>query len=101
MAAKDFFNSRNPVDKTLLARFGRFVLVRGTFPNANGLPCLYGIFTPGPELAAMTDGIVLRPDELRQLAALLPTMDIRDSTPPAEYQAAIGAREKKKQSLLW
>lgn len=105
---RDFFNRRFPIDKTVIGRFGRYSIVRGTFPNANGTPCLYGLYMPGKEnVPAMDDGIALSYDEVTQLAELLPVLiakgDVRQNTPPAEYKAATEAIEaaKKAPIQLW
>ena len=104
----DFFSRRHPIDKTVIGRFGRYSIVRGTFPNANGTPCLYGLYMPGKEnVPAMDDGIALSYDEVSQLAELLPALiakgDIRKNTPPAEYKATMEAIEaaKKAPMQLW
>lgn len=105
---KDFFNRRYPVDKTVIGRFGRYSIVRGTFPNADGTPCLYGLYMPGKEnVPATDDGIALSYDELTQLAELLPVLiakgEARQNTPPAEYKATMEAIEaaKKAPIQLW
>ena len=105
---KDFFNRRHPIDKTVIGRFGRYSIVRGTFPNDNGTPCLYGLYMPGKEtVPAMDDGLVLSFDEVTQLAELLPVLiakgDVRQNTPPAEYRATMEAVEeaKKGRTSLW
>ena len=105
---RDTFNRRFPVDKTVVGSFGRFAIVRGSFPSPKGAECRYGIFILNAENAPMTDdGVSLSFDEVRQLADLLPTListgKIRDITPPAEFKAAVEAREaaKKTPPRLW
>lgn len=99
---KDFFNRRAPIDKTILGRFGRYALVRGSFPGSRGAECRYGIYVPGQELVPVGDlGVVLDAEELRQLAALLPTLEIRDVTPPQEFKAALEAMKPEGRRPLW
>ena len=99
---RDFFNRRGPIDKTVLGRFGRYVLVRGSCPSSRGAECKYGLYIPGAELVPVGDvGVVLDAEELRQLAALLPTLEIRDVTPPQEFKAAVEAQRQEGRRLLW
>ena len=105
MAIKDIFSRRYPIDKTVIGRFGRLSLVRGTFPNANGTPCLYGLYMPGRDNIPTTDdGVVLSFDEVTQLAELLPVLiakgEVRQMTPPAEYKATMEAIEAAKKAPL-
>ena len=104
MAIKDCFNRRFPIDKTVIGRFGRYAIVRGTFPNANGTPCLYGLFMPGKDAIPLDDGVVLSFDELTQLAELLPELiskgEVRQMTPPAEYSATVEAVDAKKKDAM-
>ena len=108
MAIKDIFSRRYPVDKTIIGRFGRYAIVRGSFPSPKGPECKYGVYIPGAESAPLVnDGIVLTFDEIKQLAALLPGLvsngSIRESTPPAEYKATMEAIKpgKKAPTRLW
>ena len=99
---KDFFSRHCPVDKTVLGRFGRYALVRGSFPGSRGAECRYGMYITGPELVPVGDlGVVLDAEELRQLAALLPTLEIRDVTPPDEFKAALEATKQEGRRPLW
>ena len=104
---KDFFNQHNPIDKTVIGRFGRYAIVRGSFPGGKGIVCRYGFYIPGKDLVPIGDGIALEFDELTQLAELLPALvssgEIRRTTPREEYAAAVEAREaaRKTPMQLW
>lgn len=103
---KDFFNKHTPIDKTVLGRFGRYVLVRGSCSGSRGAECKYGLYIPGQELVPVGDvGVVLDAEELRQLAALLPDLiasgKVRDFTPPQEFQAALEAQKQEGRKPLW
>lgn len=105
MAIKDYFNRRFPIDKTVIGRFGRYTIMRGSYPTPNGFECKYGLYMPGRENApAMDDGIALSFDEVSQLAELLPVLiakgEIRQTTPPAEYKATMEAIEAAKKAPL-
>ena len=104
---KDFFNQHNPIDKTVIGRFGRYAIVRGSYRNGNDFICRYGLYLPGRDLVPVSDGIALDFDELTQLAELLPALvssgEIRRTTPREEYAAAVEAREaaRKTPMQLW
>lgn len=108
MAIKDTFSRRYPVDKTVIGRFGRYAIVRGSYPTPNGIACRYGLYMPGKDnVPATDDGIALSFDEVTQLADILPALaskgEIRETTPPAEYKATMEAIEaaKKAPTQLW
>ena len=97
---KDYFNRKYPADLTPLARFGRYAIVRGSFPRVGTekIPCLYGVYITGSESLPVTDdGIILTSDEVKQLADLLQALissgAIREVTPASEFEAAQAARK--------
>ena len=108
MAIKDTFSRRYPVDKTVIGRFGRYAIVRGSYPTPNGIECKFGLYMPCKgNVPATDDGIALSFEEVTQLADILPVLiakgDVRQNTPPAEYKATMEAIEaaKKAPTQLW
>jgi len=100
---KDAFNRRTPVDMKVIGRYGRYAIVRGSYPGPKGAVCQYGLYMPGAESCPATDdGIVLSCDEVKQLAELLPVLvsagEIREITPLADFKAALEAREAAKEA---
>ena len=43
---KDIFNRKTPVDMKVIGRYGRYVIVRGSYPGPKGAVCRYGLLYP-------------------------------------------------------
>jgi len=98
---KDVFNRNYPIDKTMVGRFGRYSIIRGSYPGttfSGDATCRYGIFIPNNDLTPITEGIALSYEEMVELANILPTLiesgAIRPTTSGDEYRAIAAAKEE-------